>query len=49
MDSHLACVKTDVEAPKMIWNCELVYSINRQKLDEQLILQQEFIQNMASD
>ena len=25
------CVKTDVEADEMIWNCGLVYSIDREK------------------
>ena len=28
---HLACVKTDVEAHETIWNCGLVYSIDREK------------------
>ena len=40
--------KTDVEAHKMIQNCGSVHSIDRKKLN-QLILQQEFIQNRASD
>ena len=44
---NLACVKTDVVAHKMIQNCGLVYSIGTEKL--QLILQQQFIQNIASD
>ena len=48
MVSHLACIKTDVETQETIWNCRLVYSIDRKKL-HQLILQQEFIQNIASD
>ena len=31
MVSCLACAKTDVEAHEIIWNCELVYSIDRKK------------------
>ena len=46
--SCLACIKPDVQARKMIWNCGLVYSIDREKL-HQLILWQEFVQNIASD
>ena len=43
--SHrLACV----EAHKIIWNCGLVYSIDTEKL-HQLILWQEYVQNIASD
>ena len=41
-------MKTDVEAHEMIWNCGLVYSIDRGKL-HQLILWQEFVLNIASD
>ena len=47
MVSHLACVKTDVEAYETIQNSGLVYSIHREKL-YQLIVQQEFVQNIAS-
>ena len=32
MVSYLACVKTNMEAHEMIQNCELVYSINREKI-----------------
>ena len=39
--------KTDVEAHETIRNCGLVSYIDREKLD-QLMLQQEFIQNIAS-
>ena len=46
--NHLICVKTDVETHEKIQNCGLVYSIDREKL-HQLILQQEFVQNIASD
>ena len=46
--SHLACVITNVEAHETIWNCVLVYSIDREKL-HQLIMWQEFVQNIASD
>ena len=44
---NLACIKTEMEAKEMIQNYGLVYSIDTEKL--QLILQQEFIQNIASD
>ena len=47
ISSCLACIKTDVEAHEMIQNCELVHSINREKL-YQLILWQKFIQSRAS-
>ena len=40
--------KTNVEANKTTWNCGLIYSFDKEKL-YQLILQQEFIQNIASD
>ena len=40
--------KTHVEVHEMIWNCGLVYSIDREKL-HQLILWQEFIKNIAVD
>ena len=40
--------KNHVETHEMIWNCELVYSIDREKL-HQLILWQEFIENTAVD
>ena len=46
--SHLACIKTDVEAHKVIRNCGLVYPIDREKL-HQLILQEEFVHNIARD
>ena len=42
--SHLVCVKTHDK----IWNFGLVYSINRKEL-HQLIMWQEFIQNIASN
>ena len=31
MVSYLACVKTDMEAHEIIWNCRLLYSIDREK------------------
>ena len=40
--------KTHVETHEMIWNYELVYSIDREKL-HRLILRQEFIKNTAVD
>ena len=40
--------KIHVEAQETIWNCGLVYSIDREKL-HQLILWQEFIKNKAGD
>ena len=45
MTSHLASVKTDLKAHQ---TCGLVYSIDRGKL-HQLILLQEFVQNITSD
>ena len=39
--------KTDIETHETIQNYGLVYSIDTEKL--QLILQQEFIENIASD
>ena len=46
--SHLACIKTDKETHEMIQNCGLAYSIDREKLHQQ-IFWQEFVQNIASD
>ena len=46
--SRLACVKIDVEVHKMIRECGLVSSINREKL-YQIILWKEFMWNIASD
>ena len=48
MVSCLACIKTDVEAHGTLQNCGSVHSIDRKKL-YQLILQEEFVQNRASD
>ena len=46
--SHLACIKPMwIKAHETMWNCELVYSIDREK-PYQLILWQEFIQEIAS-
>ena len=45
---RLACVNTDVEPQKMIWNIGLVYSINTEML-HQLILWNKFVQNIASN
>ena len=46
--SHLICVKLMWKHTEKTRNSGLVYSIDREKL-HQLILQQEFIQNIASD
>ena len=48
MINHLAGAKTDLKAHETIRNCGLVYSIDRGKL-HQLILLQEFVQNITSD